>query len=519
MLAPSQHTSAVAVEDAGLRQLPDGWVWTTIGSVTENFDGRRVPVKATDRAAMRGPYPYYGASGVIDSVNSYLFDGIYLLITEDGVPLSQSKGIAFIASGKFWVNNHAHVVKALGDIPLEYLKACANSANLQGYVTGTTRLKLTQAALNSILVPLAPLTEQHRIVAEIEKQFTRLDASVAALKRVQANLKRYRASVLKAACEGRLVPTEADLARAEGRDYESADLLLERIMAERRARWESQEKRRGKYKEPSAPDTSALPELPEGWVWATVGQLLTKSEYGTSVKCSYEAEGLPVLRIPNIVAGDINLTDIKYATRPVPIDAEAALAKGDVLMCRTNGSVSLVGKTAVVNTELVPYHSFASYLLRFRLIEAEIMPMWFHLYATSQLGRDFIEQNAASSAGQNNVSLSLIHTMPIPLPPLAEQHRIVAEVERRLSVIQQTEAAVEANLTRAERLRQSILKQAFSGKLVPQNPNDEPACVLLGRIRAEREEAEAAAKSQRKPRRRGSKSTRTARPKLSKAAR
>ena len=92
---------------------------------------------------------------------------------------------------------------------------------------------------------------------------------MAALRRAQANLKRYRASVLKDACEGRLVPTEAELARSEGREYEPADVLLERILAERRARWESQEKRRGKYKEPSAPDTSALPELPEGWVWAT----------------------------------------------------------------------------------------------------------------------------------------------------------------------------------------------------------------------------------------------------------
>ena len=99
-------------------------------------------------------------------------------------------------------------------------------------------------------------------MAEIEKQFTRLDASVAALKRIQANLKRYRASVLKAACEGRLVPTEAELARAEGRDYEPADRLLERILSERRARWEAQENRRGKYKEPIAPGTSDLQELP-----------------------------------------------------------------------------------------------------------------------------------------------------------------------------------------------------------------------------------------------------------------
>ena len=127
------------------------------------------------------------------------------------------------------------------------------------------RVKLTTFRLP---LPLPPLPEQRRIVAEIEKQFTRLDASVAALKRTQANLKRYRASVLKAACEGTLVPTEAELARAEGRDYEPADRLLDRILAERRARWESQDKRRGQYKEPAAPDTSDLPELPEGWVWA-----------------------------------------------------------------------------------------------------------------------------------------------------------------------------------------------------------------------------------------------------------
>ena len=321
---------------------------------------------------------------------------------------------------------------------------------------------------------------------------------MSALRRAQANLKRYRASVLKAACEGRLVPTEAELARSEGRDFQSAAALLERILSERRARWESQEKRRGKYKEPSAPDASALPESPEGWVWATVDQLLSRSEYGTSVKCSYEAKGLPVLRIPNIVAGEIDLTDIKYATQPVTIDSETSLAKGDVLMCRTNGSVRLVGKTAVVNSDLEPYHGFASYLLRFRLMETEFIPKWFHIYSTSRLGRAFIEQNAASSAGQNNVSLSLIHTMPIPLPPLAEQHRIVAEVERRLSVVQQAEATVEASLARAERLRRSILKQAFSGKLVPQDPGDEPASALLERIRAERE-AQAKASAAAKP--------------------
>ena len=233
-------------------------------------------------------------------------------------------------------------------------------------------------------------------------------------------------------------------------------------------------------------------------MWATTDQLIVRSEYGTSVKCSYDSNGIRVLRIPNIVQGDISLLDLKYATRPLSMDPQRALQAGDVLMCRTNGSVNLIGRTAVVKTEFEVFHSFASYLLRFRFSEKQNLPRWFHIFTTSQYGRSFLESNAASSAGQHNVSLKLIHGMPVPLPPLVEQLRIVAEVERRLSVIQQTEASVEATLTRAERLRQSILKQAFSGKLVPQDPNDEPASVLLERIRAEREEAQAKSKSSRK---------------------
>ena len=139
--------------------------------------------------------------------------------------------------------------------------------------TGTTFEAIRGDDLRSHVLPLAPLAEQCRIVAEIEKHFTRLDASVAALRRAQANLKRYRASVLKAACEGKLVPTEAEIARAEGRGYEPAAALLERILVERRAQWEAKEKRGRKYKEPFAPNASDLPELPDGWVWATIAQL------------------------------------------------------------------------------------------------------------------------------------------------------------------------------------------------------------------------------------------------------
>ena len=146
----------------------------------------------------------------------------------------------------------------------------------QRNMAGTAgQLRVPAAWLSDAPIPLPPLPEQRRIVAAIETQFARLDASVAALRRAQANLKRYRASVLKDACEGRLVPAEAELARSGGREYEPAAVLLGRILAERRARWESQEKRRGKYREPSAPDASALPQLPEGWVWGSLDQLST----------------------------------------------------------------------------------------------------------------------------------------------------------------------------------------------------------------------------------------------------
>ena len=219
--------------------------------------------------------------------------------------------------------------------------------------TTTNISNISSSKLSGITLILPPLAEQHRIVAEIEKQFTRLDASMAALKRVQADLKRYRASVLKAACEGKLVLTEAGLARSEGRDYEAADLLLERILAERRARWECQAKRRGKYKEPVALDTSGLPELPKGWGWATVGQISSRIDYGTSTKASSVPSGIPVLRMGNIQDGELNFSDLKYLKGDHPETQKTILGHGDLLFNRTN-SAEFVGKSAVYTKTGIP---------------------------------------------------------------------------------------------------------------------------------------------------------------------
>ena len=495
-------------QDTQQGNLPRGWAWATVGEVTtprgmkvkpadmpdapfiglEHIEAHTMKLLGMARASdVRSPASYFASGDILyGRLRPYL----------NKVHRPEYEGLA---SGEFIV---------FPDHPLLHNPYFQYFLNQWEFVSFVTRLntgdrpRVDFGQFSDHPIPVASLPEQRRIVAEIEKQFTRLDASVAALRRTQANLKRYRASVLRAACSGELVSTEAELARAEGREYEPAGVLLGRILAERRARWESQENRRGKYKEPAAPDTSDLPPLPEGWTWATVDQMIVRSEYGTSVKCSYESDGIPVLRIPNIVGSEIDLTDLKFANQSLPVDDDRALQVGDVLMCRTNGSISLIGKTAVIKRPLEPHHSFASYLLRFRFVDCPPLSDWFHLFTTSQLGRNYIEREAASSAGQHNVSLSLIHRMAVPVPPLAEQHRIVAEVERRLSVIQQAETAVEASVQRAERLRQSILKRAFAGELVPQDPRDEPASVLLERIRAQREVQQAVSATKKRPARR-----------------
>ena len=370
---------------------------------------------------------------------------------------------------------------------------------LSGLQTGTSYPAVRDSDVRAMSISLPPTAEQHRIVQTLDSYFTRLDAARAALEGVQANLKRYHASVLKAAVEGKLVPTEAELARKEGRDYEPASVLLERILTERRRRWESQERRRGKYKEPFVPDTSDLPGLPDGWVWATVNQLILGSpQNGIYKPKSQYGNGVPVLRIDDYQ--DFHVRDREQLQR-LKITAEETSTYGLVanqLVINRVNSPSHLGKTLLVPDHLPPA-VFESNMMK--LIQSEYMaPPFVAHYLRSTLGRVRLTTRAKWAVNQASINQSDVCMTPVPLPPLAEQRRIVAEVERRLSVIQQAEATVEANLVRAEGLRQSILTQAFCGKLVPQDPSDEPATVLLERIRLEREASHADAKASRQPR-------------------
>ena len=478
--------------------VPSGWVKTTLGDVFKWGSGG---TPKRDRSEFYGgEIPWV----IIGDLNDGLVTFTSNSITELGLKSSSARwvpsGSVLLAmygsigkvgiAGTDLTTNQAVAFTETGNVLNKYLfwYLRASRNDLLSLGKGDTQSNISQTVIKTFPFPLAPLPEQHRIVAEIETQFTRLDASVAALKRAQANLKRYRASVLKAACEGKLVPTEAELARQEGRNYEPASAPLERILIDRRARWESQENRRGQYKEPAAPDTSNLAELPEGWVWANLPQL---GELGRGLS-KHRPRNDPRLLggpYPFIQTGDIRHSGglIREHTQTY---SDFGLAQSRLW---PTGTLCITIAANIAETGILTYPAcFPDSVVGFMFHGDQTLVRFIELFIRTQ--KDELERFAPATA-QKNINMASLSIVLCPLPPLAEQQRIVSEVERHLSVIQAAENIVEANLKRAERLRQSILKQAFSGKLVPQNPSDEPASVLLERIRAERAAAEANGKA------------------------
>jgi type I restriction enzyme S subunit len=308
-------------------------------------------------------------------------------------------------------------------------------------------------------VMLPPLPEQRRIVGEIEKQFTRLEAGVAALRRVQANLHRYRAAVLKAACEGRLVPTEAELARKERREYEPASALIARAPTPARPnRWNSRSK-------DVIPGHAALAvgnpqsELPEGWAWSALVEI-AKMETGHTPSREHPEwwDGdVPWIGIADARERDgcVIHTTLQHTNADgLANSAARLLPAGTVCISRT----ASVGYVVVMGCPMATSQDFVNWIPT-----AAVSSNWLRIVFSA-------DREALRRFGKGSVHKTIYFpewlAVHVAVPPLAEQERIVAEVERRLSVVSELETVVEGNLKRATRLRQAILQKAFSGELV-----------------------------------------------------
>ncbi|MCC7408474.1 MAG: restriction endonuclease subunit S [Phycisphaeraceae bacterium] len=396
------------------------------------------------------------------------------------------------------VNQHIFKVETFINQAFHFYAVTHAIEDMYRRTRGTGMVHIVKADFDNTEIPLPPLAEQERIADRIDELFTDLSAGVAALERVKRNLSRYRAAVLHAAVTGRL--TEA-WRKDHGPADEPGPKLLERILAERRRQWEERTlakyEKDGKkppkdwkscYKEPVHPtareDGIPLPELPDGWCWARAEQVTSIIQYGTSAKTNDDVTGVPVLRMGNITSrGTIDFTDLKYLPADHSEFPDLFLDRGDLLFNRTN-SAELVGKTAVFDPPTDRPMSLASYLIRVRAI-CGCSPWWLTWCVISPTGHQWLRRVLTHTAGQANVNGTKLGNYVIPLPPESEQAAIVDAASEKLSQIDALKAEVERGLKRADRLRQAILKAAFEGKLVSQNASDEPASVLLERIRTQ----------------------------------
>jgi type I restriction enzyme S subunit len=484
------------MKEGALHELPGGWVWTRLGEICFTTSGGTPSRKNINYFGGNIPWLKSG------ELNNGLINSAEESITEDALKNSSAK---IIPKGTLLVALYGATVGKLGILGFDSAinqAVCAISTKnsidqkflfwyLSGYRNkllqarvGGAQPNISQQIVNDVQIPLPPLPEQSAIVSKIEQLFSDLDNGIENFKKAQAQLKHYRRSVLKAACEGKIVQNEAELARAEGRDYEVADVLLARILKERREKWNG----KGKYKEPSAPDMTGLPKLTEGWCWASLPQLGELAR-GKSKHRPRDDKNLYGGHYPFIQTGDIRNSNGKIKNFSQTYN-EFGLAQSRLWPA---GTLCITIAANIADSSLLTFPScFPDSVVGF-VCEEKHCDIRFIEFFIRTAKKD-LEKYAPATA-QKNINLETLQNLAIVFPPLAEQRRIVAEVEHRLAVCDKMEVTITESLLKAESLRQSILKKAFEGRLLNKNelekarnaPDWEPAEKLLERIRQEKQ--------------------------------
>ena len=368
-------------------------------------------------------------------------------------------------------------------------------------IHGVGRPRLGMQDLKNIMVPLAPRPEQARIVAKIDELFSDIEAGEKALERAALLVKRYRQSVLKAAVTGELTKDwrAKNFTRLKKEKQTGADLLAD-ILKKRRAAWEGAElakliakgkpptddKWKQRYVEPALPKTDELPELPDGWVWAALDMALVDFGNGLSKAPLNEPPGDKILRISAVRAMTVDASDIRYYRSTRKSETEGYWVNaGDLLFTRYNGSAHLVGVCGLYRGAAPVLHP--DKLIRARLLSRPKLDARFvEISMNTGTSRAFIESRTKTSAGQHGIAGGDVKYTPMPMPPLAEQSIIIQIVDEAMSRADAMSIWLVTAAKQSTALRQSVLKAAFSGALLPQVLSDEPASTLIERIQVAR---------------------------------
>lgn len=421
-------------------EVPQGWEWERFGNIMINKDSERIPLSVAQRQQLKKTYDYYGASGVIDKVDKYLFDKDLLLIGEDGANLiNRSTPIAFIAKGKYWVNNHAHVLDVCSGMALSYVALFINAISLVDYVTGTAQPKMNQEKMNSILLAIPPVKEQHRI---LEKMST-VDAFVdkyASLQTKLDSLDNYvyellRKSILQEAIQGKLVPQIA----SEGTAHE----LLEQIKAEKQKLVKEGKLKKSalndsvifkgddnKYWEKNGKNVVCIDEeipfeIPNNWNWCRLKDI-GKTETGTTpskLHPEYFGNYIPFLSPANIFGSKI-ISETQGLSN-IGVQFGRVVPKNSILQVCIGGSI---GKCAIVNKPTTFNQQINSITPYFCNVE------FVHIVLQSEYFRLAIIDKATGTATPI-INRGNWETLLFPLPPLKEQQRIIEKYKGVTSIM------------------------------------------------------------------------------------
>lgn len=386
------------------------WSYVPLEKVANICDGLRKPVNSKERAKRiegklnESLFPYYGATGQVGYIDDYLTDGEYVLLGEDGAPfLNPFASKAYIISGKAWVNNHAHILQSKSNN--KFLCYYLNYFDYNSYVSGTTRLKLTQAQLKRIEIPDISKDEQQRIVSCIEELFSELDKGVETLQTIKEQLAVYRQAVLTSL-----------------------------------------------YPEMTSENTVQLDSIAEITGGITKGRKLDRSE----------TIQLPYLRVANVQNGYLDLNEIKTIELKHSEREKYLLKYGDVLYTE-GGDRDKLGRGTIWKNEIKEcVHQ--NHVFKARIDKKHALPQYVSYWSMSIPARNYFYVKGKQSVNLASINKTILSALPLPLPSLDTQKKIVTEIEDRFSVCDSIEQTVDTVLVQAEAMRQSILKKAFEGE-------------------------------------------------------